>query len=117
MAQKSFEDREYEELIRKQAEYTQQLQRTITGDADVEKWVSDGHWSFLERRIFAELEREAFQTIKNPAFDPANLSQVAQLKALCQVFDVIRARIEAKVQGVADARNKLNDLEKSALPV
>lgn len=104
-----------EQLIRLQADNAQKLQRLITSDEDVEKWVSDGHWDFLERRVLADVEKEAFQTIKNPAFDPANLSQVAQLKALCQVIDILRNKIMSRVNAIKDARALLNDLQNSTL--
>lgn len=113
MAKKTYEERENENFIRMQAEQARGWQQAITADEDLEKWVSDGHWDFMERRVFADVEREAFQTIKNPAFDPANLSQVAQLKALCQVIDLLRAKIFSRVQNVKDARTKLQDLQNS----
>lgn len=111
MAKKTQEDRDTEAFIRLQAEQARSWQQAITADEDLEKWVSDGHWDFLERRVFADVEKEAFQTIKNPAFDPANLSQVAQLKAICQVIDVLRSKLFGRVQAVKDARVKLQDLE------
>jgi hypothetical protein len=112
---KTYEDKENEKFIRLQAEQARSWQQAITVDEDLEKWVSDGHWDFLERRVFADVEREAFQTIKNPAFDPANLSQVAQLKALCQVMDLLRIKVSSRVQSVKDARTKLQDLENTTL--
>lgn len=111
MANKTQEERDTETFIRMQAEQARGWQQSITNDEDLEKWVSNGHWEFLERRVLADVEREAFQTIKNPSFDPANLSQVAQLKALCQVVDLLRAKIFSRVQAVKDSRVKLQDLE------
>lgn len=112
---KTQEERDSETFIRMQAEQARSWQQSITNDEDLEKWVSDGHWEFLERRVLSDVEREAFQTIKNPAFDPANLSQVAQLKALCQVVDLLRGKIFGRVQAVKDSRTKLQDLENSTL--
>jgi len=116
----TFEDRETEKFIRMQAEHTHKLQSDIQADGDLEQWVLAGNWDFLERRVFADFDKEALATIKNPAFDPANLSQVAQLKALCQVMDLIRVRVTSRVQAVKDARTKLvdleRDLERSTLP-
>lgn len=115
----NFEDQEAEKFIRVQAEYAAGLQKTIQSESDLEQWVIAGNWDFLERRVFADLEKEAFQTLKNPAFDPANLSQVAQLKALCQIMDLIRNKVNARVQSVKDARDKFAELErdlKSTLP-
>ena len=114
-ATRTQEERDTENFIRLQAEQARNWQQVITANEDLEKWVADGHWDFLERRIFADVEREAFQTIKNPAFDPANLSQVAQLKALCQVIDLLRAKIFGRVQAVKDARAQLQNLESSTL--
>lgn len=112
---KSIEDREMEEIIRRQAEYAQSLQRDITAGQDLEKWVADGHFEFLESRVLRTIEQQAFQTIKAPEFDPSNLSQVAQLKALCQTLDLIRANIVAQIATVKDARTKLRDIERSTL--
>lgn len=115
MPKKTQEERDTETFIRMQAEQARSWQQAITADEDLEKWVSDGHWEFLERRVFADMEKEAFQTIKNPAFDPANLSQVAQLKALCQVMDLLRGKVFGRVQAVKDARIQLQNLENSTL--
>ena len=110
---KSHEEIEAEQFIRMQAEQARGWQQTITADEDLERWVNEGNLSFLQRRVFDDIEREAFQTIKNPSFDPSNLSQVAQLKALCQVIDLLNAKIMNRIQRVQDARSKLHDLEHS----
>jgi hypothetical protein len=110
---KSTEDRELEGLLLQRAQQAQGWQQIITNDQDLEKWVSDGHWDYLRRKILDEIEREAFRTIKNPAFDPSDYSQVAQFKALCQTIDLIEARIKGRINAVAQARTLLNDLERA----
>lgn len=108
-------DREIEHLIRAKADNAIALQKVITENEDVERWVAEGHLEFLEKRIFAGIEREAFATIKNPAFDPASLSQVAQLKGLCQAIDLIRSKIGGIVSEARQARSLLQDLKNSTL--
>lgn len=109
----TYEQKELESLIRLQAEQAQQWQKAITADEDLEKWVADGNLDFLRTRVFDDIEKAALKTIKNPAFDPADLSQVAQLKALCQVIDLLTNKILGRVQVVKDCRSKLLDLEMS----
>ena len=110
---KTSEERDLEELIRKQAEYAQKLQGILTDNRDYEKFVQDGGKDFLERRVFSAVEARTLATLKAPEFDPTNASQVAQLKAWAQAADMIRNLIDAGVQEIADARAKLNDLERS----
>ena len=107
------EDIEIENFIRLQSQQAMQWQKTVTADEDLDKWVSDGNLEFLKRRVFAEIERDALLLIKSPQYDPANLSQGHQIKALCQVIDLLTAKIESRVYQVRDARTKLNDLQHS----
>ena len=105
------EQQEVEAFIRATAQQAQAWQAAITADEDLEKWVSDGNWTYFRANVLDIIERRAFQTIKNPAFDPANLSQVAQFKALCQTIDLIEAEINQRVATVHDARAQLQKLE------
>ena len=105
------EQQEVETFIRVTAQQAQAWQKAITADEDLEKWVSDGNWTYFRSKVLDVIERRAFQTIKNPAFDPANLSQVAQFKALCQTIDLIEAEINQRLATVADARAQLKKLE------
>ena len=107
------EQQEVETLIWMSAKQAQEWQAQITADEDLERWCADGHWTYLRAKVLDGIEREAFNTIKNPAFDPSNLSQVAQFKALCQTIDLIEAKINQRLAIVADARTKLRDLEMS----
>lgn len=113
MAKKTIEEAETEAFLRMQTDQSIQWQQSITADEDLEKWVSDGHWDFLKRKLFDELEMEIFQTIKASAFDPSNVVQVTQFKALCQLKDLIEAKISSRLSAVRDARTKLKDLENS----
>lgn len=107
------EQREVEEFIRASAQQAQAWQAQITADEDLEKWCAEGHWAYLRAKVLDQIEREAFATIKNPAFDVTNVNQIAQFKALCQTIDLIEAKINQRVAMVADARAKLRDLENS----
>lgn len=107
------EQKEVETFIRAAAQQAQAWQSAITADEDLEKWCADGHWTYLRAKVLDQIEREAFNTVKNPAFDPANMSQVAQFKALCQTIDLIEGKINQRVHAVQDAREKLRDLEAS----
>lgn len=107
------EQREVEDFIRASAQQAQKWQAQITADEDLEKWCADGHWTYLRAKVLDQIEREAFASIKNPAFDPTNFSQVSQLKALCQTIDLIEVKINQRLAMVADARAKLRDLENS----
>lgn len=115
MPRKTTEEKDVENFIRLQAEQAQQWQRDITAHEGLEKWVSEGNWTFLRTGILNEIEREAFNTIKNPAFDPTDFAQVAQFKALCQTIDLIETKINQRLAIVKDARTKLRDLEDSTL--
>lgn len=107
------EQKEVESFQRAMAQQAQAWQAQITADEDLEKWYADGHWTYLRAKVLDEVEREAFNTIKNPAFDPTDFSQVAQFKALCQTIDLIERKINQRLAMVADARAKLRDLEMS----
>lgn len=113
MPRMTAEQQEVENFIRATAQQAQEWQRTITADETLEKWVNDGHWSFLRTQVLDNLELAAFRTVKNPAFDPTNFSQVAQFKALCQTIDLIETEIKRRVAMVQDARTKLRELEDS----
>ena len=67
-------DAELEDMIRKNAEYAQSLQKTITEGEAMERWVDEGNLAFLDEKVFSLIERETFQTLKSPEFDPANIS-------------------------------------------
>jgi hypothetical protein len=111
MARKTQEDIEIESLIRGQAIQAQQWQAQITKDEDLEMWMASGNWDFLKQKVLDEIEREAFATIKNPDFNPSDVAQVAQLKALCQTIDLIKGKIDQRLAMVTDARTKLRELE------
>ena len=111
MAKLTAEQQEVEAFIRATAQQAQDWQRTITADEDLETWCNAGNWTYFRAKVLDLIERRAFQTIKNPAFDPANLSQVAQFKALCQTIDLIEAEINQRLATVRDARTQLKKLE------
>ena len=111
MAKLTAEQQEVESFIRATAQQAQGWQKAITADEDLERWVNEGHWSYLRAKVLDVIERRAFQTVKNPAFDPANVSQVAQFKALCQTIDLIEAEINQRLATVQDARTQLKKLE------
>ena len=111
MAKLTAEQQEVEAFIRATAQQAQAWQKAITADEDLERWMNDGNWTYLRSKVLDIIERRAFQTIKNPAFDPANLSQVAQFKALCQTIDLIEAEINQRLATVRDARTQLKKLE------
>ena len=111
MAKLTAEQQEVEAFIRATAQQAQAWQKAITADEDLERWMNDGNWTYLRSKVLDVIERRAFQTIKNPAFDPANLSQVAQFKALCQTIDLIEAEINQRLATVRDARTQLKKLE------
>ena len=105
------EQQEVESFIRATAQQAQAWQAAITADEDLEKWVSDGNWTYLRAKVLDIIERRAFQTIKNPAFDPSNLAQVAQFQAHCRAIDLIEAEINQRLATVRDARTQLKKLE------
>ena len=113
MPKMTAEQQEVENFIRATAQQAQEWQRAITNDEDLEKWVADGNWTYLRAKVLDGIELAAFRTVKNPAFDPTNFSQVAQFKALCQTIDLIEQSINQRVAMVQDARAKLRDLEMS----
>ena len=111
MVKQTSEQREVEEFIRITAAQAQAWQRQITENEPLENWVKAGNWDFLRKQVLDKLEMEAFNTIKNPAFDPTDFGQVAQFKALCQTIDLIKARIDQRLATMSDARMQLQKLE------
>lgn len=60
--------------------------------------------------ILKEIEEGALKTLKSPDLDLTNLNHLYQLRALCQVADIIRKRIDDKIQRGKDARTNLKKL-------
>ena len=111
MAKLTAEQQEVEAFIRATAQQAQAWQKAITADEDLERWMNDGNWTYLRAKVLDIIERRAFQTIKNPAFDPSNLAQVAQFQAHCRAIDLIEAEINQRLATVQDARAQLQKLE------
>ena len=111
MAKMTAEQQEVEAFIRATAQQAQAWQAAITADEDLEKWVSEGHWTYLRAKVLDGIERKYMKGIKDPAFDPSNFSHVAQFKALCQTIDLIEAEINQRLATVEDARAQLQKLE------
>lgn len=111
MTKLTAEQQEVDAFIRATAQQAQAWQSAITADEDLERWCDAGHWTYLRAKVLDQIEREAFNTVKNPAFDPANMSQVAQFKALCQTIDLIEGKINQRLALVKDARTQLKKLE------
>lgn len=105
------EQQEVEAIIRHTAQQAQEWQRVITQDEDLERWYKEGHWTYLRAKVLDVIERRAFLTIKNPAFDVTNVNQIAQFKALCQTIDLIETEIKQRLATVQDARDQLKKLE------
>ena len=69
----------------------------------------NGHYETINREVLEPLELAAFQTIKNPEFDPSNINQVYQLRALCQIIDQIRGKIEQIISDGRAAKIKISE--------
>lgn len=111
MKRLTVEQQEVETFIRATAQQAQTWQHQITENEELELWMQKGNWDFLKRKVLDEMEMDAFRTIKNPAFDPTDFSQVSQFRALCQTIDLIRTRIDQRLATVTDARAQLLKLE------
>lgn len=70
----------------------------------------EGPIQILNDLILNEVEQEAFNTLKNPVLDMTDLNQLYQLRALVQTVDLIRKKINQKVQQGKNARTSLKQL-------
>jgi len=50
---KSQEERELEDIIRAQAANTVMWQKQAQAGSEMEKWVADGHYAFIQTRVLA----------------------------------------------------------------
>ena len=91
MAKLTAEQQEVEAFIRATAQQAQGWQKAITADEDLERWVNEGHWSYLRAKVLDVIER--------------------RFKALCQTIDLIEAEINQRLATVSDARAQLKKLE------
>ena len=112
---KSIEEREMEEIIKAQAANTVMWQKQAQAGAEMEKWVSDGHYAFIQTRIFAPIELDCFKKIKSVRLGPHGITSVAKVQGTLEVFDKISARIENAIQSGKDALDHLKDLQNSTL--
>lgn len=70
----------------------------------LEAFKASSHYNVLEELIFKEIEKGAFNTLKNPDLDMTDLNQLYQLRALCQTIDIIRKSIDAQIVAAKNAR-------------
>lgn len=88
--------------------FSEWIKESELGDK-LKEFYTSGQYDILNREVLEPLEREAFNTIKNPEFDPSNQSQVYQLRALCQSIDLIRQRIQNTISNGVAAKIKISE--------
>lgn len=89
-------------------QFSDWLKVSEAGDR-LNEFYKTGSYDILNREVFEPIEREAFNTLKNPDFDPSNANMVYQLRALCQAIDKIRERIEQTISDGVAAKLKISE--------
>jgi hypothetical protein len=109
---KSSDEREVEDIIRAQAANAVMWQKAAQAGAEMEKWVADGHYSFIQTRILAPIELECFKKTKTIRLGSHSaIANIAKVQGTLEVFDKISARIESAIHAGKDALDNLTDLE------
>ena len=112
---KSHEEQEVEDIIKAQAANTVMWQKLAQAGAEMQKWVSDGHYDFIQQRILAPIELECFKKIKSVRLSGSAIGNIAKVQGTLEVFDKISARIKNAIQSGKDALDNLKDLEGATL--
>jgi len=112
---KTHEEQEEEAILKAMAANTAMWRKQAQAGAEMEKWVADGHYDFIQTRILAPIELECFKKVKNVRLGTTGLQNVAKVQGTLEVFDIINARINSVVQLGKDALDHLKDLENSTL--
>lgn len=110
---KSNEEREVEDILRAQAANMVMWQKLAQSGAEMEKWVADGHYQFIQERILAPIELECFKKVKSTRLGSSGLTNIAKVQGTLEVFDKINARISNAIQAGKDALDQIKDLNDS----
>ena len=110
---KSQEEKELEEIIQAQAANAVMWRKQAQAGAEMQKWVDDGHYSFIQTRILAPIELECFKKIKSIRLGSTGLQNVAKVQGTLEVFDIVNARINHVIATGKDALDHLKDIENS----
>jgi hypothetical protein len=113
MTHKSPEEKEMEDIARAQAANAVMWQKAAREGQEMEKWVAEGHYEFIQNRILSPIELECFKKIKNIRLGSAGLTNVAKVQGTLEVFDKISARIENAIHTGKDALDHLRELQSS----
>jgi len=73
-----------------------------------EVFLKEGCYETLNKYILEEIEKEAFNTYKNVI--PENVSEVIQSQMMGKIVDLIRRKIENKIQEGRLAKHRLSTL-------
>lgn len=115
MPRKTQEERELDDLIKAQAANTVMWQKQAQAGAEMQAWVDEGHYEFIQKRILAPIEIECFKKIKSVRLGSTALQNVAKVQGTLEVFDIINARINHVIATGKDALDHLKDLENTTL--
>ena len=110
---KTHEERELEELARAQAANAVMWQKAAQAGTEMKKWVEEGHYDFIQKRILSPIELECFKKIKSVRLGSTGLTNVAKVQGTLEVFDKISARIANAIQSGEDALAHLEELKNS----
>lgn len=98
---------EMEELIKTNGDSWKQ--QAMEADA-LEGFKTSTHYTAVEELIFKEIEKMAFATLKSPNLDMTDLNQLYQIRALSQAVDLIRKKIDQKIEQGRAARFNLKKM-------
>jgi transcriptional regulator len=110
---KSNEERETEQILKAMAANASMWQKQAQTGAEMQKWVDEGHYAFIQERILAPIELECFKKVKGIRLGSTGLQNVAKVQGTLEVFDIINARINHIIALGKDALDHLSDLQNS----
>jgi len=106
-------DEDKEQILKLMAQNAAMWQKQAQAGAEMQKWVEEGHYSFIQARILAPIEMECFHKVKKVRLGSTGLQNVAKVQGTLEVFDIINARISNVIQQGKDALDHLKDLQNS----
>lgn len=113
MAKKSNEEQEMDAILRAQASNLAMWQKQAQAGSEMRKWVEEGHYDFLQKRILQPIELEWFKKVKTVKMGSRAIEQIARIQGAMDIFDVINARINNMISTGQDALDHMKDLENS----
>ena len=111
--EQSFEEKELNAFVRAQAENALKWQHLAQLGQEMENWVREGHFDFIQQRVFNPVEAECFAKVKKVRLTTGGISNIAEIKGMLSVFDLIAARVESIIAHGKDAIANLQAIQNS----